>query len=47
MRPFNDAISEPPETITLAVLPGVDYAPSVPSATTIVLVSVDKKHKAK
>jgi T5SS/PEP-CTERM-associated repeat protein len=45
VQPFADGVPEPPETIELEVLPGDDYAPSVPSTATITLLSTEKKPK--
>jgi hypothetical protein len=45
VKPFVDDLPEPPETIEIEVLPGDDYAPSIPSKVTIELVSTDKKRR--
>ncbi len=45
--PFADGVAEPPETIDLEVLPGDDYAPSIPATATITLLSTEKKPKKK
>jgi T5SS/PEP-CTERM-associated repeat protein len=43
VQPFVDGVPEPVETIDIEVLPGDDYAPSVPSKATIPLFSTDRK----
>lgn len=45
VKPFVDGLFEPTETITIEVLPGDDYQPSVPSTATIDLFSTEKKPK--
>jgi T5SS/PEP-CTERM-associated repeat protein len=47
VQPFVDGIPEPPETIEFEVLPGDDYAPSIPSTATITLFTAEKKIKKK